>query len=49
MDFADDFVVDDSLNFFDFLEEEFAVNIYRFGSHSCYLVSLSLMSFNFFK
>ena len=34
MDFADDFVVDDLLTFFNFLEVVFAANIFRFGSHS---------------
>ena len=33
MDFADDFVVDDPLTFYYFLEGGFAVNIFRFGSH----------------
>ena len=34
MDFADNFVFDDPLTFCYFLEGEFAVNIFRFGSHS---------------
>ena len=34
MDFADDFVVDDPVTFYYFIEREFATNIFRFGSHS---------------
>ena len=34
INFADDFVVDDPLTFFYFLEGGFAANIFRFGSHS---------------
>ena len=34
MNFADDFVVDDPLTFFYFIEREFAVNTFRFGSNS---------------
>ena len=33
MDFSDDFVVDDPLAFFYFLEGEFAANMFSFGSH----------------
>ena len=49
MDFANDFLVDDPLKFFYFLEGEFAVNIFRFGSHSCSLVSLSSVCLIFLK
>ena len=34
MDFADDFVVDDSLTFGYFLEGGFATNTFRFGIHA---------------
>ena len=34
MDFADDFLVDDPLTFFYFLEGGFSANIFRFGSNS---------------
>ena len=33
MDFADDFVFDDPLTFYYFLEGDFSVNIFRFGIH----------------
>ena len=49
MNFADEFLVDDSLIFCYFLEGEFATNIFRFESHSCSLVSPSLVCLNFFK
>ena len=48
MDFSGDFVVDDPLIFCYFLEGGFAVNIFRFGSHSCSLVSPSLLWFNLY-
>ena len=35
MDFADDLVIDYPLTFCNFLEGEFAANVFRFGSHSC--------------
>ena len=47
MDSADDFVVDDPLTFCSFLEGVFSENIFRFGSHSCYLVSPSSVFQNF--
>ena len=37
MDFADYFVVDDPFRFWYFIERGFAVNIFRFGSHSWFL------------
>ena len=47
MDLADDFVVDEPLTFCYFLEGKFAVNIFRFGSNYCPLVSPSLLCLNF--
>ena len=47
MDFANDFVVDDPLTFCYLIEGKFAANIFRFGSHYCYLVSLSSVCLNF--
>ena len=38
MDFADDFVVDDPLTFGYFLKEEFAANLFRFGSLAWILI-----------
>ena len=49
MDFADDLVINDPLKFCYFLEGEFAANIFRFGSHYCFLVSLSLVCSDFSK
>ena len=48
MDFSDDFVVDDPFIFGYFLEERFAANIFRFGSHArIFFVSLSLVCLNY--
>ena len=47
--FPDDFVVDDPPHISFFLESLFSANIFRFGSHSCYLVSPSLVCLNYFE
>ena len=47
MDFADNCLVDDPLIFFYFLEGGFSANVFQFGSHSCSLVSPSLVCLNF--
>ena len=49
MNFKDDFVVDDPLTFGYFLEGEFDVNIFRFGSHACFFVSPSLVYLNYLE
>ena len=49
MDFDDDLVVNEPLTFWYFLEGQFFANIFRFGSHYYYLVSLTLVCLNFLE
>ena len=50
MDFADDFVVDDTLTFGYFIEGEFAANIFRFGIHAWIFLFLpSLVCLNYLE
>ena len=49
MNFADDLVIDDPLSFFYFIEREFAAIFFRFGSHSCFLISPCSLRFDLSK